>query len=87
MQDAMLDHGLDKPLFAMADGEVIVTFPGPGDDLDRIRTPEAAVPVLSPAAEAKMNKRQKAILKEAVKNGSVTTVWCMEQFGVTRDIP
>lgn len=85
MQDAMLDHGLERPVFTMVDDEVIVTLPGPGNDLDRIRTPEIAGPGLSPAVEARMNKRQKIIHEEAVRNGSVTTGWCIKQFGVARD--
>ncbi|NTU58612.1 MAG: DUF4062 domain-containing protein [Chlorobiaceae bacterium] len=85
MQDAMLDHGLDKPVINLSDGEVVLTFPGAGDNLDRIRTTEKAVQSLKPSVEAKLTDRQKAILKEAVLNGSVTSGWVCKTFNVTRE--
>ena len=84
MHDAMLDHGLDKPLIAAIDNEVIVTLRGPGDDLDLIRTPKVSGG-LEPSIEAKLNERQKQILEEAVTNGSVSTGWCTNTFGIVKD--
>ena len=40
MRDQMLNHGLDKPLIGTDTGYFQVTFPGPGENLDRIRVPE-----------------------------------------------
>jgi predicted HTH transcriptional regulator len=85
MQDAMLDHGLDKPLIEVVDNEVIVTLRGPGDNFDLIRTPNTSGGGLEPSIEAKLNERQRAILEEVVANGSVSTGWCTKAFGVVKD--
>jgi len=85
MRDAMLDHGLDQPAITIVDDEVVVTLRGPGEDMDRIRTPELVATGLKPSSEAKLNERQRAILEEVVKNGSVSTGWCKSTFGVVRD--
>ena len=85
MHDAMLDHGLYKPLIEVVDNEVIVTLRGPGDNLDLIRTPKTYGGGLEPSIEAKLNERQKAILEEAVANGSVSTGWCTNTFSIVKD--
>lgn len=85
MYDAMLDHGLDKPLITVVDNEVIVTLRGPGDDMDRIRTPKPSGGELEPSIQAKLNHRQKEILEEVVTNGTVSTGWCTQKFGIVKD--
>ena len=42
MRDQMLDHGLDPPLLGTDMGYFQVTFPGPGDNIERLRVPENA---------------------------------------------
>ena len=84
MHEQMLDHGLDWPLLGADTGYFQITFPGPGDDLDRIQVPEARLRV-TPAVEAQLNERQRKILAHAVEAGSVTTRWCIETLGVVRD--
>ena len=41
MRDQMLDHGLDQPLLGTDTGYFQVTFPGPGDNIERLRVPES----------------------------------------------
>ena len=84
MRDQMLDHGLDQPILSTDTGYFQITLPGPGDDLDRLRVPEARLTV-TPAVEAGLNERQRAIMTHALESGAVTTGWCMETFGVVRD--
>ncbi len=84
MNDAMLNHGLDKPEIKLVEGEVMVILPGPGDEIDRLRTP-TDVQFLMPAIEDKLNKRQKEILTEVVSNGTVTNRWCRKKFGIVYD--
>lgn len=84
MNDLMLDHGLERPLLSTEDGYFQVTFPGPGDDLDRVRVPEGRLRV-SPAVEARLNERQKDILEHVLVEGSVTRRWCVSTFGVAND--
>ncbi|MDP2856161.1 MAG: helix-turn-helix domain-containing protein, partial [bacterium] len=81
MRDQMLNHGLDRPLLSTDTGYFQVTFPGPGENLDRISVPEAQLTV-TPAIEAQLNDRQKAILLRVLESGSVTSGWCLKQFGV-----
>ena len=40
MRDQMLDHGLDQPLLGTEMGYFQVTFPGPGENIERLRVPE-----------------------------------------------
>ena len=81
MRDQMLNHGLDQPLLGTDTGYFQVTFPGPGDNLDRIRVPETRLAV-TPAVEAQLNDRQKRILARVLESGSVTSGWCLKEFGV-----
>lgn len=90
MRDQMLNHGLDQPLLTTDTGYFQVTFPGPGDDINRIRVPETRL-VVTPAVEAQLTDRQKKILKQVVNEGYVTNAWCRKTFGrayyaVYRDI-
>lgn len=84
MRDQMLDHGLDKPILSTEMGYFQVTFPGPGDNIERIRVPEKQL-VVTPAVEAQLNERQKKILKHVAETGSVTTGWCITELAVVRD--
>lgn len=84
MREQMLDHGLDQPVLGSDTGYFQVIFSGPGDDLDRIRVPDARLRV-TPAVEAQLNERQRKILTHALEAGSVTTGWCMQTLEVVRD--
>jgi ATP-dependent DNA helicase RecG len=84
MRDQMLNHGLEQLLLTTDTGYFQVTFPGPGDDLDRIRVPETRL-VVTPAVEAQLNKRQRKIVEHVLKQGSVTTGWCIAKLHVVRD--
>ena len=82
MHDAMLNHGLDAPTFAEQDGYFVVTFPGPNGNYDRIKTPETATGLVSPAVEAQLNDRQKKIMVHVIGTGSVTNRWCRSHFHI-----
>jgi len=84
MREQMLVHGLEQPLIGTDTGYFQVIFSGPGDNLDRLRVPDARLRV-TPAVEARLNERQRKILVHAVETGSVTTGWCMEALSVARD--
>ena len=84
MADQMLDHGLDRPLLGTDTGYFQVTFPGPGENIDRLRVPQSRL-VVTPAVEAQLNERQRTTLAHALESGSVTTGWCMERLSVSRD--
>jgi ATP-dependent DNA helicase RecG len=86
MMSAMLDHGLDRPTFSLDDGCVVVTLPGPVDDMERIRvSAEKAAELMPPSAEEKLNDRQKQMAGMLIRGEELTSRLCEEQFGVTRD--
>ncbi len=86
MHAEMLDHGLDPPRFGTDSGHFVVTLAGPGDDLDRIRTPgDVSSNVVPPSVEEQLNDRQRQIVEVMLQGEAVTSGWCIETFGVTRD--
>ena len=84
MRDQMLNHGLDQPLIGTDTGYFQITFPGPGENLDRIRVPETRLTV-TPAIEAQLNERQRKALAEVLKSGFVSSGWLVKNMQVTYD--
>ena len=84
MRDQMLDHGLDEPLLGTDTGYFQVTFPGPGENIERLRAPEKQL-LITPAIESKLNNRQKKIVTQATEQGFVTSGWCRENLSVVYD--
>ena len=72
---------LDHPLLGTDSGYFQVTFPGPGDDIERIRVPETRL-LVTPAVEAQLNERQREIMSYVLTEGSVTNRWCRSRFHV-----
>jgi predicted HTH transcriptional regulator len=85
MRDAMLDHGLDVPIYAQQDGYFVATFQGPNGNYERLKLSEAAVGFITPAVEAQLNERQKKIMVRVQREGAVTSGWCRKTFDVTYD--
>lgn len=81
MSDQMLNHGLDRPAIGTDMGYFQITFPGPGENVERLRVPEKRL-LVTPAVEAQLNYRQKLILAHVLEAGSVTSGWCLKEFGV-----
>ena len=84
MKDHMLNHGLDEPVLGTDMGYFQITFPGPGDNIERLRTPAARLTV-TPAVEAQLNERQRAMVALLVQGEILTSRRCEKEFGVTRD--
>lgn len=84
MRDQMLDHGLNQPILGTDTGYFQVTFPGPAEDLDRIRVPEARL-LVSPLVEARLNPRQRRMVELLAQGEILTSRRCEDEFGVTRD--
>ena len=85
MRDAMLNHGLDPPVLDQQDGFFVVTLPGPSGNYDRLRPPTAAPGFITPAMEARLNERQKEMVKLLVGGEELTSRRCEDEFGITRD--
>ncbi|MBI1979872.1 MAG: DUF4062 domain-containing protein [Elusimicrobia bacterium] len=86
MREQMLNHGLDQPLLGTDTGYFQITFPGPGENLERLRVP-VSVPgaLVTPAVEAQLNERQKKMLALLAAGGKLTSRRCEGEFGITRD--
>jgi len=85
MHDQMLDHGLEPPLIGVDMGYFQMTFPGPAENLDRIRVTETRM-VVTPAVEAQLNERQKKMAKWLAEGRELTSRQCESEFGVSRPI-
>ena len=84
MKAAMLDHGLDEPVYDLTQGYFRVTLKGPGDDLSRLRVPEGVSAGIPPALADQLTERQILILEQAVKEGKVTTNWVVSNLDVSK---
>jgi ATP-dependent DNA helicase RecG len=81
MKAAMLGHGLDEPKLAIDDDYFVVTLPGPGENLDRIRVSDTQ----DSKTIGHLSARQQKIVEQAVLVGSVTASWCVENLDVSRN--
>ena len=86
MRDAMLDQGLDAPVFAEEDGFSVVTFPGPNGNYDRLMVPAGASGLVTPAVEAQLNERQKKMVVMLAAGEELTSRRCEAEFQVTRPV-
>ncbi|MEO8378101.1 MAG: ATP-binding protein [Acidobacteriota bacterium] len=84
MRSGMLAHGLDAPLLGTDTGYFGVTFPGPGEDLERITIPESRL-LVTPAVEAQLSERQKKMAAALASGEGLTSRRCQQEFGVTRE--
>ncbi|MEI7459291.1 MAG: ATP-binding protein [Pirellula sp.] len=80
MKATMLAHGLDEPQLSIEDDYFVVTLPGPGINLDRLRTPTAK----DNEALTHHSERQQRIVQQAILGGSVTASWCVENLQISR---
>lgn len=84
MRSGMLGHGLDAPLLGTDTGYFSVTFPGPGEDMERITVPESRL-VVTPAIEAQLTERQKKMAAALASGEELTSRRCQQEFEVTRE--
>ena len=85
MREQMLNHGLDMPLIGTDTGYFQVTFPGPGENIERLRVPEQLMRV-TPAVESQLNERQRKMMQWLVEGKELTSRQCKAEFGVTRAV-
>ena len=84
MRDQMLNHGLDQPPLGTEMGYFQVTFPGPGENIERLRVPEPQLRV-TPAVEAQLNERQKEMILLLMQGETLISRLCEGRFHITRD--
>jgi predicted HTH transcriptional regulator len=85
MRDGMLDHGLEQPVIGTDTGYFMVTFPGPSDNVERIRVPESRL-LVTPAVEAKLNDRQRKMMQWLAEGREIASRQCQAEFGVSAPI-
>ena len=81
MYAAMADHGLGVPGYSFRDGYFEVVLRGPGDDVDRLKTPAKAS--ASPSVEARLTKRQRQMAELLASSKALTSRGCQERFGIS----
>jgi len=81
----MRKHGLDVPLIGTDTGYFQVTFPGPGENIERLRVPEKLI-LVTPTVESQLNERQRKMMQWLVEGKELTTRQCEAEFGVTRSV-
>jgi len=85
MRNHMLDHGLDQPIIGTDTGYFYVTFPGPGENIERIQVPAHRL-LVTPAIEAQLNERQRKMVQLLVEGKELASRQCEAEFGVTRPV-
>jgi len=85
MREQMRKHGLDVPLIGTDTGYFQVTFPGPGENIERLRVPEKLI-LVTPTVESQLNERQRKMMQWLVEGKELTTRQCEAEFGVTRSV-
>ena len=85
MRDAMVDHGLDVPKLAADTGFFQVVLHGPGDDVDRLRSPKDATRLdFQPSVEAQLTDRQKQMVAFLLTGEKLTSRVCEQLYGISR---
>ena len=84
MRDQMLNHGLELPVIGTDTGYFQIIFPGPADNLERIRAPQSQL-TITPAVEAQLNKRQRKMAQWLAEGKELTSRQCEAEFNITRD--
>jgi len=86
MRDTMLDHGLDAPLYAQQDGYFVVTFHGSKGDYERLKLPEGATGIITPAVEAQLSDRQRKMVSMMLRGDSLTSKACQRKFKLSAPV-
>jgi ATP-dependent DNA helicase RecG len=86
MHDAMLNHGLDAPIYAQQDGYFVVTFRGPNGNYERLKTPEGATGLIAPAIEAQLSERQRKMVSMMARGEPLTSKVCQRKFKVSAPV-
>jgi len=84
MTDQMLNHGLDPLTIGTDTGYFQIIFPGPGENVERLRVPTGRLGV-TPAMEAQLNERQRKMLLALVRGDELSSRKCEKLFSVTRE--
>lgn len=82
MHDQMLDHGLEPPILGTDMGYFQIIFPGPGDNLERLRVPEQRL-MVTPGVEAQLTERQRDMASRLVAGEELTSRKCQERYSVS----
>ena len=85
MRAAMLDHGLEPPHVELEQDRFVLTLPGPGDDLSRLKTPASAGDAALDSLHDTLNPRQLQILTRLAGGEELTSAVLQKDFAITRD--
>jgi predicted HTH transcriptional regulator len=84
MHDKMIDHGLDQPRLATDTGYFQVIFPGPGDNMKRLRVPTSQTgEIVPPSVEEQLTQRQRVMVAMLIRGETLTSKSCQRKFKVS----
>jgi len=85
IQGWMETAGLDRHRLRETDGYLELVLPGPGDDLGRLKIPPSKLGALLPQKlTARLNDRQHKMAELLASGKTLTSRFCEEEFGVSR---
>lgn len=82
----MINHGLNKPRLATDTGYFQVIFPGPAENIDRLRVPASVIGrIITPSMEEQLSERLKKMVSFLTSGEELTSRKCSLLFDITRD--
>jgi ATP-dependent DNA helicase RecG len=85
IQGWMEAAGLDRHRLREADGYLELVLPGPGDDLGRLKIPPSKLGAILPQKlTAQLNERQQKMAELLASGKTLTSRFCEDTFGVSR---
>ena len=82
MTDQMLNHGLDRPAIGTDTGYFQIAFPGPGENVERLRVPEKHL-LVTPAVETQLTERQRDMARRLAGGEELTSRQCQKLYSVS----
>ncbi len=85
MREIMQRHGLALPRFALIDDEFAVTLASRPKLVEAHGVAAEPLPAEQYSPDPKLTESQNAALKGALETGHISTAWCVQNLGVSRD--
>ncbi len=85
MREVMQRQGLEMPRFALIDDEFTVTLAAQPKLVEAHGVAAEALPAEQFFPDPKLTESQNTALKAALETGHISTAWCVQNLGISRD--
>ena len=85
MREVMQRHDLEMPRFALVDDEFMVTLASQAELVEAQGAAVEPLPAEQFFPDPKLTESQNTALKAALETGHISTAWCVQNLGVSRD--